>query len=163
MSATKSFRLTGWHVLGCMILFFGTDIAINIGFIVQAVHTFPGEVASDPYEAGVAYNRTLAQDAAEARLGWTATIVAARPSDRGEKITVRWTDRSGRLLSGLRVSGAMSRPATERQNAALTFAEVSPGSYEAVAAAAPGAWDVSVTAANRLGERRTADRRLIWR
>jgi len=163
MGLTKPFRLTGWHVLGMFLLFFGADIAINTAYIVWAVHSFPGEVASEPYEAGLAYNRALAQQSAEAKLGWRATIEQVAPAAHGEAIVVRWTDRAGRLLSGLNVSGSMSRPATGRDNASLAFAETGPGVYRAVAATAPGAWDVSVTAADRHGERRTAERRLIWR
>ncbi|HEY2659923.1 MAG TPA: FixH family protein [Caulobacteraceae bacterium] len=163
MSAKRPFRLTGWHVLGGLVLFFGGDIAINVGFIIAAVHSFPGEVASDPYEAGVAYDRTLAQEAKERRLGWLATVEKVAPDAHGEAIVVRWTDGSGRLLSGLNVTGAMHRPATERQDASLTFAETSPGLYRAVAQTGPGAWDVAVTAADRRGAQRTAERRLIWR
>ncbi len=163
MGATKPFRLTGWHVLGMLVLFFGVDIAINVTYILYAVRTFPGEVASEPYEAGIAYNRTLAQESAEAKLGWRATIEQVAPAAHGEAIVVRWTDKSGRLLSGLNVTGSMGRPATERQNASLSFSETAPGTYRAVAATAPGAWDVSVSAADRHGERRTAERRLIWR
>ncbi|MDR3508749.1 MAG: FixH family protein [Caulobacteraceae bacterium] len=163
MSATKSFQLNGWHVLAGLSLFFGADIAINVGYVVAAVHTFPGEVASEPYEAGVAYNRTLAQEDAERKLGWQATIEQVAPAVHGEAITVRWTDRSGRLLTGLNVKGVMRRPATEKLNTDLTFNEISPGTYRAVASAAPGGWDVSVTAMDHHGQQRTADRRLVWR
>ncbi len=163
MSAKTPFRLTGWHVLAVFLLFFGGDIAINVGFIVAAVHTFPGEVASDPYEAGVTYDRTLAQEARERQLGWLATVETVTPTRQGAAIVVRWTDASGRLLSGLNVTGAMHRPATEQQDASLTFAETSPGLYRAVAHGEPGAWDVAMTAQDRRGAQRTAERRLIWR
>ncbi|QUD87536.1 FixH family protein [Phenylobacterium montanum] len=163
MSAAKPFRLTGWHVLGLFVLFFGTDIAINTGFIVYAVKTFPGEVAGEPYEAGIAYNKTLAEQAAEAKLGWAARVETPAPAGRGEAILVRWADKDGRPLTRLTVTGDIKRPATEAQNLNLRFAETEPGLYRAVAPAAPGAWDLSVTAANGQGEKRTAERRLIWR
>jgi nitrogen fixation protein FixH len=163
MSAVKPRQFTGWHFLACMVAFFGVDIAINVGFIVRAVQTFPGEVADDPYEAGVAYDHILAREAAEQRLGWLATVGRAVPVGGGEAITVRWTDRTGRALPGLTVTGILRRPATEQQNTAIRFTEVAPGAYRAVAKVAPGAWDLELTAANRRGGQRTADRRMQWR
>ena len=163
MTGAKPFQFTGWHFLACMVLFFGVDIAINVGFIIKSVQTFPGEVAADAYEAGVAYDHTLAQQAAERRLGWIATVERVASTARGEAIGVRWTDKSGRPLSGLAVSGLLRRPATEDQNTALRFTETAPGEYRAIAAVRPGAWDLDVTATGRNGARRTADRRLIWR
>lgn len=163
MTTASPFRFTGWHFLACMGLFFGIDIAVNIAFIVRAVQTFPGEVADDPYEAGVAYDQTLAREAAERKLGWTAVIEDGGHGPKGEAISVRWSDRTGQPLSGLSVTGLLRRPATERKNTTIRFVETAPGAYRAVTAVAPGAWDVDVTAANRAGQQRTADRRLIWR
>jgi nitrogen fixation protein FixH len=163
MSPAKPFQFTGWHFLACLVLFFGVDIAINVGFIVQSVVTFPGEVADDPYEAGVAYDSTLARNAIEARLGWLATVERPQAAPGGEVISVRWTDKTGRPLSGLTVTGLLRRPATEAQNLSLRFAEGVPGVYRAVAAVSPGAWDLEVTGADSHGAQRTADRRLLWR
>lgn len=163
MGPAKPFRFTGWHFLACLVVFFGVDIAVNVGFIVQSVRTFPGQVAGDPYEAGVAYDKTLAREAVERQLGWQASIDAAPTGGRAEAITVRWTDKSGHALSGLTVSGLLQRPATEQENAVLRFAEVAPGTYRAFAAAPAGAWDIDVTADNGRGDQRTAGRRLLWR
>ena len=91
---TRQFTFTGWHFLACMVAFFGVDIAINVGFIVRAVQTFPGEVADDPYEAGVAYDHILAREAVEQKLGWRATVGQAVPAPGGEAINVRWTDKA---------------------------------------------------------------------
>ena len=162
-TTAKPFRFTGWHFLACMVAFFAADIAVNVGFIVQSVKTFPGEVAADPYEAGITYDHTLAREAVERKLGWQATVGHTAVPGRGEAIDVRWTDQAGRPLAGLAVTGMLQRPATEQQNTPLRFAEVAPGAYRAIAPVAPGAWDVSLTAADRQGHQRTADRRLIWR
>lgn len=163
MNPSKPFRFTGWHFLACMIVFFGIDIAINVGFVVQSIRTFPGEVADDPYEAGVAYDHTLAREAVEQKLGWLASVGSAATGGKGEAILARWTDRSGRPLSGLTVTGLLRRPATEQEDSSLRFTEIAPGAYRAVAAVAPGAWDLDVTAADSRGDQRTAERRLIWR
>ena len=163
MSPAKPFRFTGWHFLACMVVFFGIDIAVNVGFIVQSVRTFPGQVANDPYEAGVAYDRTLAREAVERQLGWLASVEAAPAGGGGAAITVRWTDKSGRALVGLTVTGLLQRPATEQENTPLRFAEVAPGTYRAIAAVPTGAWDIDVTAVDSRGNQRTAGRRLLWR
>ncbi len=162
MSPAKPFRFTGWHFLACLVVFFGIDIAVNVGFIVQSVRTFPGEVAADPYEAGVAYDKTLAREAVERQLGWQANVDNASAVD-GEAIVARWTDKAGRPLSGLTVTGLLQRPATEQENTPLRFAEVAPGTYRAIAAVPAGAWDIDITAADGRGGARTAGRRLVWR
>jgi nitrogen fixation protein FixH len=163
MNPAKPFRFTGWHFLTCMVVFFGIDIAINVGFIVQSVRTFPGEVADDPYEAGIAYDHTLAREAVEARLGWTAALETPLAAPGGEALTARWSDKAGRPLTGLAVTGLLRRPATEQDNVTLRFTEVSAGAYRAIAPVTSGAWDLDLTAANHRGDQRTAERRLIWR
>lgn len=52
-------RITGWHVLIAVVLFFGVVIGVDTVFMVKAYSTFSGEVASNPYEAGLAFNKTL--------------------------------------------------------------------------------------------------------
>src|SRR5471032_220657 len=123
MNPAKPFRFTGWHFLACLVLFFGIDIAVNVGFIVQSVRTFPGEVANDPYEAGIEYDHTLARKAVERRLGWLASVDNVAAIGKGEAINARWTDKAGRPLSGLAVTGLLRRPATEQENLPLHFAE----------------------------------------
>lgn len=64
------FQIGGWHVLAAVVGFFAIVIVVDVGFAIFAYRTFPGEVSSTPYEDGVAYNRKLAQMAAQGRLGW---------------------------------------------------------------------------------------------
>ena len=163
MTAAKPFRFTGWHFLACMVAFFGADIAINTNFILRSVQTFPGEVADDPYEAGIAYDRTLVREAAEQKLGWQAKVGAVAPAPGGEMLEARWADRSGAPLKGLAVTALLRRPATELENKTIRFTETAPGVYRALAPVAAGAWDADVTAVNAQGAQRTAERRLLWR
>ena len=72
----KTFQLKGLHVLGLFVGFFLLVIAVDTGFTVMAIRTFPGEVSRTPYEDGVAYNAKLAQLNAQARLGWRAAARA---------------------------------------------------------------------------------------
>ena len=155
-------ELKGWHVLIMFLVFFGVMLGVNIYMVVQAVRTFPGEVNSRPYEAGLAYNRTLKAMATERALGWRARVDTIDTHAAGTRIIVRWSDASAQPLASAMVKGKLVRPATEAQNHDLAFTEIAPGTYAAVVKAAPGAWDLSVTATDARGEHRTAERRVVW-
>ena len=136
-------RITGWHVLIAVVLFFGTVIGVDTLFIVKAYSTFSGEVASNPYEAGLAFNRTLAQRRRETALGWSAGV--ATPGDKSVVVTIR--DRGGQPLDHLSVTGVLERPATETGRQTLNFRPIGQGRYEAPARL-DGAWDLRGTARN---------------
>jgi len=61
LTATPRFTIKGWHVLLGFIAFFGIVIAVAVAFAMAAYRTFSGEAIPDPYEAGILYNKTLAQ------------------------------------------------------------------------------------------------------
>jgi nitrogen fixation protein FixH len=156
-------KLTGWHVLLIFVLFFGIMLSVNVYMVVQAIRTFPGEVSSQPYEAGLAYNHHLKDMATERALGWRAKVQDLAPTAAGTRIAVQWMDAAGKPLSDVKVVGDIVRPATEKQSHSLVFAEVSPGLYQTTVKAPPGAWDLSVTATDGRGEHRTAERRVVWK
>ena len=155
--SSTGFRFTGWHMLATVCTFFGLIIAVDVSMATMAYRTFSGEVASDPYEAGLAYNRTLAQRRAEAALGWTATI-----DDSPGAVRLRVTDRGGRPVTGLRVTAKLERPATEAGSVNAVFVESSPGVYDAKLAGLAGAWDVNASAVDKAGRLFEAQRRVIW-
>lgn len=136
-------RITGWHVLIGVVLFFGIVIGVDTIFMVQAYRTFSGEVASNPYEAGLAFNRTLAQRQREAALGWSASV--ATPN--GKSVVVKVADREGKPLDGLSLTGVLERPATETGRQTLNFRSLGEGRY-AASARLDGAWDLRAVARN---------------
>lgn len=154
---TPRFTIKGWHVLAGLVLFFGIVIAVDSLFITMAYKTFSGEAAKNPYEAGLLYNRTLAQRQREVALGWSATI----EEGAGDVVLVRVADRDGKPIEGLTVSGALERPATTRGRRTVRFAAVTPGVYRADAAPLDGAWDLHVTLRRADGALFEADRRLV--
>ena len=135
--------ITGWHVLIAVVLFFGIVIGVDTLFIVQAYRTFSGQVASNPYEAGLAFNRTLAQRRREAALGWSAQVLTPNAGE----IVVRVLDREGRPLDRLSLTGVLERPATETGRQLLNFKPLGEGRYQA-RARLDGAWDLRATARN---------------
>lgn len=154
----RGFRLTGWHVLAIVCAFFGLVVAVDVGMATMAYRTFSGEVAEDPYEAGLLYNRTLAERRAQAALGWTAAIKMASGGD----LRVIVTDRAGRPVDGLKVVAVLERPATEAGRQILAFARTAPGIYDFKASHLSGAWDVRVHATDRQGRPFEAEERLLW-
>jgi len=92
--------LTGWHVLGVVVGFFAIVIALDVWFVTLAYRTFPGQVSETPYEDGVAFNRRIARQDAQARLGWTAAAAADPLAAR-----VELRDAGGVPLRGLEVTG----------------------------------------------------------
>jgi nitrogen fixation protein FixH len=151
------FTIKGWHVLVAFVLFFGLIIAVDGVFMTLAYRTFSGEAASNPYETGLLYNRTLAQRRREAALGWSATI----EETAGDVLQVRVADRAGVALDGLAVSGALERPATSRGSRIVRFTAAGGGLYRAAPTPLDGAWDLKVTIRRADGAVFEAERRLV--
>lgn len=141
--ASEKGRITGWHVLIGMVLFFGIVIAVDALFMVKAYRSFSGEVASNPYEAGLAFNKTLAQRRREAALGWSVGV----ETTGGKTVVVTLADRAGKPLDGLSVTGTLERPATETGRQTLNFKPLGQGRYQAQARL-DGAWDLRGVARN---------------
>ena len=151
------FVIKGWHVLVAFLLFFGADIAVNTIFMVSAYRTFPGETSVTPYEDGLAYDSAIAQQRAQAALGWRMT---AGFTDKGD-VQVQVFDRSGAPVNGLIVVGRLQRPATETGSKTVTLKAVGPGLYVGSPAGIKGAWDLDVTAHDQQGHKMVAERRLM--
>lgn len=154
---TPGFQIRGWHVLLMVVGFFGVVIAVDVTFMMAAYRSFPGQVSVTPYEDGLAYNKHMAQQRAQAALGWRAAVATA-----SNAVTVEVVDAKGAPVTGLKLTGLLSRPATEAGRIALTFAEAAPGRYAARAKPEAGAWDLSFNAQGQGGETLEAEKRLSW-
>ncbi len=157
MTRTEGFRIRGWHVLAAVVAFFGVVVAVDMTFVMAAYRSYPGQVSVTPYEDGLAYNKHMAQQRAQATLGWRASI-ATEP----DKVVVAVLDAGGAPVTGLKVTGLLSRPATEAGRLSLVFAETSPGRYIAHAAPQAGAWDLAFNAQGQGEARLEGEKRLIW-
>jgi nitrogen fixation protein FixH len=158
LSETRpGFVLKGWHVLAALVAFFAVDIAVNSYFMVIAYKTFPGETSVTPYEDGLAYDSTLKQMHDQAALGWRITAGA---TDAG-RVRVQAFDKAGAPIRGLRMTGLLSRPATETGRRTLALQESAPGVYVASEGVLNGAWDLAVTATDAQGHKAVAERRMV--
>jgi nitrogen fixation protein FixH len=153
----SGFRITGWHVLALVVGFFAVVIGVDVAFAVMAYRTFPGEVSVTPYEDGLVYNKTIAQLAAQEKLGWRAGA-AAEPG----AVVLIVQDRNRAPVAGLKVTGKLERPATETGRLTPRFVETAPGRYEARSGRLTGSWDFTAEARDSEGHRFTAERRLTW-
>jgi nitrogen fixation protein FixH len=156
-AAERPFRIKGWHVLAAFVAFFGVVIAVDTGFVIMSIRSFPGQVSVTPYEDGLVYDRKLAQLARQERVGWRAAASAAP-----DAVIVEMRDRGGAPLTGLAIGGKLERPATEAGRMTLRFQESSPGRYIARPGRLDGAWDLTASALGEHGERFEAERRLTW-
>lgn len=150
------FRLKGWHVAAIVVGFFTVVIAVDTGFIVAALRTYPGEVSTSPYEDGIAYNHSLASRAEQRRLGWRAEVVQ-RPGE----VALVMRDGQGRALDGLVVQADLQRPATELGRRRLSAEPRGGGLYAVRMAGLAGAWDVGFAAHDRMGHAFAADTRVV--
>lgn len=113
---TQGFRIRGRHVLFGVVGFFAVVIGLDAIFMVLAIRSFPGQVSETPFEDGLAFNRTIARREAQARLGYRADAEAFPGG-----IELRLSDRDGAFLTGVTVTGTLTRPATEAGQQTLTF------------------------------------------
>ncbi len=152
----RGFRLTGWHVLAALVVFFGVTFAVDTVMVMDAYHTFSGEVASSPYEEGLAYDSQLDQQRAQAALGWRMSATF-----HGPVLRLTTTDHVGAPIAGLRIVARLERPATEDGRREVQFHQVSPGVYQSDAQSLSGAWDLRLSAYDVRGHRFDAERRLV--
>lgn len=122
-------------------------IGVNATLIVLAQDTFSGLDTASPYERGLAYNETLAAEAAQERLGWQYQSAISGAGEADRVLEVEMKDRNGRPLDGLALQAYLVRPAN--QGLDMTIAPLPSGGGRYVAAfrlPAPGQWELRVVA-----------------
>ena len=139
MSGTIAKRIDGRHVLAGLLAFFAVVAFANAIFVYSALTTFGGIDTEDAYRRGLAYNATLTEADQQSALGWRTSLTHDR-ANGALRLTIE--DRESRPITGLSISGRLSRPATSRQDLNLAhFEEHAGGVYEIALGAMPsGNW-----------------------
>lgn len=137
-SLTREF--TGWHMLGVMVLFFGTIIAVNLTMAFFASSSWTGLVVKNSYVAGQTYNEELQKARAQAALGYRATLEADASA-----LEFTLLDADGQPIVADRVEVRLGRPADDVDDHSVVLDYTGGGRYVA-AALAPGQWQADVTA-----------------
>ncbi len=135
--------ITGRHVLFAMIAFFAAVTSVNAVMIYQAVSTFGG-LEPDAYRTGLAYNQRIADEAAQAQLGWTSQIAF---DDATGVLSVVLKDHDGVSINDLNVSAHVGRPATSVFDQSVELTSIGDGRYEfALPHLAQGTWTLDISA-----------------
>lgn len=153
--ARSSWRWFPWAVTASMLVV----IAVNVGMVYAAMHTFPGPAASDGFDLSNRYNRVIDRVQQQAALGWS--VQATADAERHPVLSFR--DRAGAPLTGAVLRATAERPVGPEHATTLTFHEAAPGRYVAsVALDERGQWDVLLSATAQ-GHRYTTTRRILVR
>jgi len=122
-------------------------IGVNATLIFLAQGTFSGLDTASPYERGLDYNRTLAADAAQARLGWHYDASITGENGTARVLRIHLSDRDGRPLNGLTLEAFLVRPSNQGLDLAIVPRPAGDGSYASTfALPAPGQWELRVVA-----------------
>jgi nitrogen fixation protein FixH len=155
MPERSAWRFFPWWVTGAM----SVVIAVNVGMVYSALHTFPGHAGSDGFDLSNRYDAVIDRVQAQEALGW---VVRAETDSSGHPV-LKLSRSSGGPLSGARVQAVAERPLGATQTTRLAFREAAPGRYVGDAIlAAPGQWDLMLTASSE-GHDITTTRRVIVR
>ena len=127
---------------------FAVVIAVNAALIWFALGSFSGLSEAHAYQAGLAYNETLAAAKAQERLGWTAELTVEPTSEPGVmRVIVALADRKGEPISGDSVEAEFLRPVASGHDRSAVFAPAGPGRYAAtVPLGLRGLWEVRLLA-----------------
>jgi len=133
--------INGRHVLFGLIVFFGVMLFANSLLVYYALDTFSGGDRPDPYRSGLNYNETIAEAERQDALGWETDV--AYEVVRG-RLTLRFRDQTEAPVAGLKLGGTVIRPASDRDDKAVSFREIGQGVYVADIDLAPGNWVIAL-------------------
>jgi nitrogen fixation protein FixH len=125
----------------------GAVVAVNLILTYFAFSSSTGLVSKHPFTEGNGYNGILQAGAHQDALGWVGNLAFTATGSRRGAVTVRFTDRAGKPLTGLAVTAHIERPVEPLPATSLPLPETSAGHYEALAEMTrPGQWNVRIAA-----------------
>ncbi|WP_421858573.1 FixH family protein [Oricola sp.] len=140
-------QFTGWHMLGVMVLFFGTIISVNLTLAFYAGSTWTGLVVKNTYVESQRFNEVTAELRRQQALGWSA----ATDYD-GSVFTVALTDRDGKAIEDAIVTARLGHPAHENADRMVTLVADGDAGYAAAADLAHGIWAARLSVTGPRGE-----------
>jgi nitrogen fixation protein FixH len=120
--------------------------AANIGLMVVASGDASFAVEPDYYKKAVDWDRAMAQEAANAALGWTVSATFERGVEPGQtRLVARVVDGAGAAVSGARVAVQAFASARAGQVFSASLEPESAGLYGgALPSTRPGLWEIRV-------------------
>ncbi len=114
--------------------------AVNTYMIVNAMRTFPGELANG-YDISNSYNHIMFAEREQVALGWKVVLFG-----KSGHVAVHMTDREGLPLGGLTLKAKARRPVGPESTTELTFESDGAGHWISTRPLDLGQWLVDVTA-----------------
>ena len=136
----QGFVFTGWHMLGVMVLFFGTIITVNLIMAWNASHSWSGLVVQNTYVASQQFNGKVAEARALAESGITVNLTV-----EAGRIAYRVSDARGKPLLADDVSATFKRPVDERKDFSVVLEPAGQGLFTAERDVPAGQWIVDIS------------------
>ena len=133
MTAVLKSRSVLWY----FIAFFGVVAAADATMITLALRTNSGIITDHPYEKGIAYNRVVAAEQAQEKLGWKAIIALDK-----DVLQVHLQDAKGKELIPDSMTAHITRPTQSGMDFDLNIKN----SKAPVTFPVPGLWEVRIFA-----------------
>lgn len=144
-ASTTQKPLTGRFVLIVTLSFFAVVIGVNVLMMRLAISTLPGTEVDSAYKASLAYQGEINAARDQDARSWKVDARIERRADGAAALRVEARDRDGQPLSGVAFSGRLERPADQRLDKLITFAEIDKGDYGASAVnVSPGQWELVI-------------------
>lgn len=146
-------RLIPWY----FVMAFAVVFAVNGVFVIVAVKNNSGLITENPYEKGLAYNRTIEKADIQDALGWQSTVDY-------HTNTLRFTlrDQQNRSITGVAAKASITRPLESGHELTLPLTEQKEGIYEAeVAFPLSGQWEITVNAVGDNRHYQTTERLMV--
>ncbi|TCD14936.1 FixH family protein [Oricola cellulosilytica] len=133
-------EFTGWHMIGVMVLFFGTIISVNLVLAFYANSSWTGLVVKNSYVESQRFNTVTAEKRAQQALGWKA--VAGYGDNT---LSIDLTDAAAAPIRNAIVTARVGHPAHENNDLTVTLLDEGGANYAAPVELTPGLWAAHLT------------------
>jgi nitrogen fixation protein FixH len=140
-------QFTGWHMLGVLVLFFGTIISVNLTLAYYANSSWTGLVVKNSYVESQRFNEVTAEKKRQQALGWSTDMHYGDGT-----FVVDLTDKNGAAIRDAIVLAKIGHPVQDREDRTVTLIDRGGASYAADVALRPGLWDVDLSVTGPRGE-----------
>lgn len=142
-----------------LVVVFVVFISFQLGVIAHIAPGFEGPDDEHYYKHGLEYSEQIQQVRRQQSLGYRLGLDLPPRVGPTHLLRVSLADARGVAVQGARLQLDLGRPATRHEDCSRPLLVVSPGVYAVCLAAAPGVWDLKVTA--RIGRELIVEKRRV--
>lgn len=148
-------QFTGWHMIGVLVLFFGTIVSVNLTLAYFATSSWTGLVVQNSYVESQLFNEKTEERLRQAELGWSGTV-----DYEAGVFSISLADKAGEPLADCIVTARIGHPATEAHDRTVQM-RYSDGIYLSETDLTPGLWAAFVNVTGPRGEVWTREIRFV--